>query len=218
MGTIVGAGIYGLSGEVAVASGSYLAVSFLVAVIVASLSAYSYGQLAQRFPVSAGAAIYALKAFRSRHLASAVGLTTAFCGVVTAATLANGFVGYLTLFLTIPSDVIITVLVVAMTAVAASRIRLSMSIAVTTTGLELAGLLMVIVAGSGGSGGLGGVGELLSQPYTDLLPRPEAWHGIGAGAGAFLAFFALIGFEDMINLPEEVKRPEKTCPWGFFWH
>ncbi len=208
VGTIVGAGIYVLIGEVAVASGSYLAVSFLVAVIVASLSAYSYSQLAQRFPVSAGAAIYALEAFGSRHLASAVGLTIAFAGVVTAATLANGFVGYLALFLTIPSGVIIAALVIAMTVIAASGIRLSMSIAVTTTVLELAGLLMVIIAGSGG------LGELLSQPHTYLLPRPEAWHGIGAGA--FLAFFALIGFEDMVNLAEEVKRPEKNLPRGVF--
>lgn len=126
--------------------------------------------------------------------------------MVTAATLANGFVGYLSLFLTMPDGVIITFLVAAMTAVAASGIRLSMSIAVTTTVLELAGLLMVIFAG------YAGLGELLSQPGTWLLPRPEAWQGIGAGA--FLAFFALIGFEDMVNLAEEVKRPEKNLPRG----
>lgn len=206
VGTIVGAGIYVLIGEIALTSGSYMAISFLVAVIVASLSAYSYGQLGRRFPVSAGAAIYALEAFRSRYLASAVGLTIAFGGVVTAATLANGFVGHLALFLTAPGGVIITVLVAAMTAVAANGIRLSMSVAVTTTVLELAGLLAVIIAGSRGWG------ELLSHPSTYLLPRPEAWPGIGAGT--FLAFFALIGFEDMANLAEEIKRPEKNLPRG----
>lgn len=103
---------------------------------------------------------------------------------------------------------IIAALVVVMTVIAASGIRLSMSIAVTITVLELAGLLMVIIAGSGG------LGELLSQPHTYLLPRPEVWHGIGAGA--FLAFFALIGFEDMVNLTEDVKRPEKNLPREIF--
>ncbi len=208
VGTIVGAGIYVLIGEIAAASGPYLAVSFLVAVVVASFSAYSYSQLAQRFPVNAGAAIYTLEAFRSRYLASAVGLAIVLAGIVTAATLARGFISYLSLFLTAPGGVIIATLVVAMTAVAASGIRLSMSIAVATTVLELVGLLVVIGAGSGQ------LAQLLLQPSAYLLPQPDAWHGIGAGA--FLAFFALIGFEDMVNLAEEVKQPEKNLPRGIF--
>ena len=32
--------------------------------------------------------------------------------------------------------------------------------------------------------------------------------------GAALAFFAFIGFEDMANLSEEVKNPERNVPWA----
>lgn len=208
VGTIVGAGIYVLIGEVAAASGPYMAVSFLVAALIASFSAYAYSQLAQRFPGSAGAALYTLQAFRSKTLASMVGLTVAFSGIVSAATLANGFTGYFGLFVPLPSGLIITFLVVAMTAIAAFGIRLSIWVAVTTTVLELAGLAMVISAGSGG------LTEIISSPDEYLLPGLNAWHGVGAGA--FLAFFALIGFEDMVTLAEEVKQPEKNLPRGIF--
>ena len=34
----------------------------------------------------------------------------------------------------------------------------------------------------------------------------------GIGAGALLAFFAFIGFEDMVNMAEEVKDPARTMP------
>jgi amino acid transporter len=37
-----------------------------------------------------------------------------------------------------------------------------------------------------------------------------SWAGISAGA--FLAFYAFIGFEDMVNVAEEVKNPRKTMP------
>jgi amino acid transporter len=36
----------------------------------------------------------------------------------------------------------------------------------------------------------------------------------GVILGAFLAFFAFIGFEDMVNVAEEVERPERNLPLG----
>ena len=48
----------------------------------------------------------------------------------------------------------------------------------------------------------------------EILPPPsvEAWNGIALGA--FLAFYAFIGFEDMVNLAEEVKDTRRTLPRG----
>ena len=31
-------------------------------------------------------------------------------------------------------------------------------------------------------------------------------------SGAIIAFFAFIGFEDIVNMAEEVSRPERTLP------
>ena len=33
-------------------------------------------------------------------------------------------------------------------------------------------------------------------------------------AGSVLTFFSFIGFEDMLNVSEEVKQPRRTMPWG----
>jgi amino acid transporter len=45
-----------------------------------------------------------------------------------------------------------------------------------------------------------------------LLPPFESAFGISILLGAFLAFFAFIGFEDMVNVAEEVKNPQQTLP------
>jgi amino acid transporter len=42
------------------------------------------------------------------------------------------------------------------------------------------------------------------------LGQLDTW--IGIAVGSFLAFFAFIGFEDMVNVAEEVHRPEHTMP------
>src|SRR5690606_16640504 len=34
----------------------------------------------------------------------------------------------------------------------------------------------------------------------------------GIGVGAFLAFYACIGFEDMVSMAEEVKNPSRNLP------
>ena len=66
--------------------------------------------------------------------------------------------------------------------------------------------MIVVVAG----GNLDTVPE--SLPRMLLLKGDSAFPGVLLGA--FLAFFAFIGFEDMVNVAEEVKRPECNLPLG----
>ncbi|MEM7685008.1 MAG: APC family permease, partial [Pseudomonadota bacterium] len=54
------------------------------------------------------------------------------------------------------------------------------------------------------------VGAGLSFP-ADLPPEPPLAMS-GLAAGALLAFFAFIGFEDMVNMAEETRDPERTMP------
>lgn len=98
IGTIIGAGIYVLIGEVAAAAATYTAVAFVLAAAIVSLSGYSYAQLSRRLPVCAGAAAYVLEAFGSRSLAAVTGALVLFVSIVSAATLANGFTDYLLTF------------------------------------------------------------------------------------------------------------------------
>jgi len=113
LGSILGAGIYVLVGKVAGMAGIYAPLSFLVAALIATLTAFSYADLASRYPSSAGEAKYVMQAFGSPLLSMLVGWSVVFIGVISAATLSRGFAGYMQVFVELEDWVIITLLVLA---------------------------------------------------------------------------------------------------------
>jgi len=205
LGTIIGAGIYVLTGKVAGVAGMYAPFAFAAAGVVALFTALSFAELSSRYPKSAGEALYVHEGFRRQWLSLGIGLALAAAGMVSAATLANGFVGYLHLFLPAPPWMIVCVLVLALGLLAAWGIFESVLVATATTLVEVAGLLL-IVAVAGGS-----FGELPAR-LPELLPplEPAAWRGVLLGA--FLAFYAFLGFEDMVTVAEEVREPRRNLP------
>ena len=207
LGNILGAGIYVLIGEVVGAAGMGAPMAFIMAAIVAALSAFTYGELAARFPVSAGEAVYVHEAFDLHWLSMTVGLLIAAAGMVSAATLARGFAGYFQVLVDLPDALLIVSVVVALGFIAAWGIKSSVRIAATLTIIEAGGLVMIVaVAG----GNLDTVPENL--PRMLLLEGDSTLSGLVLGA--FLAFFAFIGFEDMVNVAEEVEHPERNLPLG----
>lgn len=203
VGTILGAGIYVLLGEVALASGHHTPLAFLVAAIVVSFSANSYRHLSRQFPVSAGEAVYILEAFASINLSRAAGLTIVFAGIVSAATLASGFTGYFAILAALPDWLTVVVLVTVLAGLAAWGVKQSVGVAIATTLVELVGITLVIWAS------LDALPVILENPQQYFVPDSlPAWSGIAAGS--FIAFYAFIGFEDMVNMAEEVKDPERN--------
>ena len=144
LGNILGAGIYVLLGKVAGTAGLYTPVAFIVASLVAAVTALSYAELSARIPLSAGEAVYVQRAFGSRNLSRLVGILIAFAGMVSAATISRGFAGYIQVFAPLSDWTIITPLVVILGAVAAAGIGLSVRVAALITILEIAGLLLII--------------------------------------------------------------------------
>ena len=198
LGTIVGAGIYVLIGEVAGVSGSLLPVAFVIAGVVAGLTGASYAELSARYPRAAGAALYVDAAFGNLYLSRLTGFGLLFTGVVSSATICKGFTGYLNLYVSVPEIVAIPLLCLGLFLVASWGIKESAWLITLITLLEVGGLLLVVyLAGS-------------SERTTDSIP---VHFGVtGVLLGSFLAFYAFIGFEDMVNLAEEVKDPEVTLP------
>ena len=199
VGTMVGAGIYVLVGKVAGISESLSLWAFIAAAVIVSFSAYCHGFLAKHIPSSAGAAEYVQRAFRSSKLTLIVGLGVLLTGVVSSATLANGFYGYLIEFFILPKWLVISGVTIILFAIASQAVTTSVNFAVGITILELLGLIIVIVFSKSG------------QFEPDLqLPSISLSDFHIVMAGAFVAFYAYVGFEDMVNMAEEVKRPEKT--------
>ncbi|WP_308365360.1 MULTISPECIES: APC family permease [unclassified Microbulbifer] len=203
IGTIIGAGIYVLVGKVGAVAGLFLPYAFLLAGIIATFTALSYAELCSRFPHSAGAAAYIHRAWHRRWLSQLVAVLVAITGIVSSATMANGFIGYLELFFQIPDYVAITILVSILTLIALWGISESALTVTLITLIEVGGLLFVIYVSRGAP-------AAHEWPQIVSMPELESWPGLLVGS--FLAFYAFIGFEDMANIAEEVRNPRKTLP------
>jgi len=205
MGTIIGAGIYVLVGEIAGAAGMRAPLAFALAGVIAAFTALSYAELSSRYPVSAGEAVYLQQGFGRRWLSLGVGLLLAVAGMVSSATLANGFVGYLHVFVPAPDWVAVIGLVLVLGTLACWGIRESAIVATVTTLVEIGGLVLILSVAAPNF-------AHLPQRLPEMLPTADAAAWSGVLLGAFLAFYAFLGFEDMVNVAEEVHDPARNMP------
>jgi APA family basic amino acid/polyamine antiporter len=205
LGNILGAGIYVLVGEVSNIAGMYAPYSFLVALFIVSFTALSYSELAARFPDSAGVALYVRKGLRSIPFSVIVGLSVALAGLVSAATISRGFTGYLAELIHVGEFTALFGLIALLGLVAAWGISESVTIAVLMTLVEIGGLGLILWIGAPAV-------ATLPERLSEMLPPFEwdVWHTVFLGG--FLAFYAFLGFEDMVNIAEEVKEPSTTFP------
>lgn len=205
LGTTIGAGIYALVGEIANVAGYFSPVSFLVASLLAGFTALSFAELCGRFPQAAGVALYIKQGFNSPCLSTIAGLLVLAAGVVSAAALVNGFVGYLHQFITIDRGTAILITALLLGGIAVWGIAESVAIACLITVVEIGGLLAVIFVSRSGL-------SELSTRWVELIPPANfsSWEGVYLGA--IISFYAFIGFEDMVDVAEEVKDVKRNLP------
>lgn len=199
VGVMVGAGIYVLVGAVAADAGIWAPVSFLIAGVIAAPTALSYSEFSTRLPEAGGPAAFVAKAFGHNWIGVVVGFGIVAAGTVSAAAVLRGGSGYLVSIVDLPIMATVMVMGAALVAVAVIGVLESLTLAAVLTVIEVLGLALVIFAGS------------TAEPSVDFSsPAPIIWPGVAAGV--MLAFFAFIGFEDIVNMAEEVKTPERTVP------
>lgn len=180
-----------------------------MAAAVVAFTALSYAELSTRFPVSAGEAAYVQAGFGRDWIATCVGLLVALSGIVSASAIAIGAAGYLTGLTGMAQPLLIAAVVVTMALVARWGISQSVKVAAAITVLEILGLAFVILWGFV-------VAERGGVAPAELWPTAEASVWGGLAAASLLAFFAFIGFEDMVNVAEEVKDPTHAMPRAIF--
>lgn len=206
LGTIIGAGIYILVGKIAHEAGDFTLYSIAIAGTLALLTALSYAELSSKFPQSAGAALYVHKAWNTPILSGTMGYGLALTGIVSSATITNGCIGYLNVFLPDANNTLaIILIVIAMTALIVYGIKESLTVIAIITIIEIGGLFLVI--------SIAATGEIDYQSVNNLFTLPTTMPNInGILLGSFIAFYAFLGFEDMVNVAEETKSPAKTMP------
>ncbi|MGE3262190.1 MAG: APC family permease [Bacteriovoracia bacterium] len=209
VGDILGSGIYGLVGKAAGQMGSAVWLAFFISMIAAGLTGLSYASLGSRYPRAGGAAYSTYRAFNKAFLSYMVGLAVLASGLTSMATAARVFAGYfvgLGVNLPLPMVAVLFSLVVA--AVVFWGIKESLAANGVCTLIELSGLLIVLVVGARYIG---------SVNYLDATTAANPEGNISLSlmlTGAVLTFYSFVGFEDMLNVAEEVKDPKKTLPRG----
>ncbi|KNG91877.1 APC family permease [Pseudaestuariivita atlantica] len=205
LGVTVGAGIYVLIGETVAKAGAFAPLSFVLAAIVVGFTALSYAELSTRFPVSAGAAVYVSAGLNRVWLAQAVGLAVALSGIVSAAAVAIGAGQYLANLLSVPSDLMAIFVIVAMGGLAWWGITQSVGAAATITVVEIAGLIGVIIWSLA-------FADPSGLAVSEFAPPLTGGHWAAIAGASILAFFAFVGFEDIVNIAEETLDPRHILP------
>ncbi len=201
----VGAGIYVLIGEAAARAGPQAPFAFLLASALVALSAASYAELSARFPVSAGEAAYVHAGLRWPSLAFVVGLMVCASGVVSSATLLTGSVGYVRGLISLPDWGVMLTFGCLIGGIAAWGIGQTAWTAAALAVVEVGLLVAIAVVGLSDT-------HAISMAWSNALAAPQSGALFGLSSAVLIAFFAFIGFEDMVNVAEEVREPEKTLP------
>ena len=203
LGTILGAGIYVLIGEVTLRAQQYTYLSFIISASIAGITAYSFARLASMHPKSAGEAAYIFAAFQSKHASALTGLAVILIGSVSAATMVKGFTAYFMSVYETQEIIIIFSIIAFITLFSIWGITQSIWLATIITIVEIIGLLFVIYV----------VLDNKEITYQQTESVTEIFsHGPMILYAAFISFYAYIGFEDIVNIAEETIDAKKVVP------
>ena len=175
--------------------------------MVAALTACSYVELVGKYPQAAGAALYTNKAFGLPFITFIVAFAVMASGITSASTSARAFGGdYLSEFVTLPVVLVAVAFLVVLALVNFRGVSESVKANVVLTLVELSGLLVII--------GIGVYAVLSGDGEPSRLTEIDSGDGVVFAmlGGASLAFFALVGFEDSVNMAEEVHEPSRAFP------
>jgi APA family basic amino acid/polyamine antiporter len=215
VGDILGTGVYALTGSVAGEVGGAAWAPFLVAFAVATLTAFSYLELVTKYPHAAGAALYTHKAFGIHFVTFIIAFMVMSSGITSASTASNAFAGFISdgFALELPAGGVgrLAIALGFMTLVALINFRgVSESVRanVVLTIVELSGLLLIIFVGlfavTQGRADFSRVVVFESPDDKSIF--------LAVSAATTLAFFAMVGFEDSVNMAEECQHPIRDFP------
>ncbi|MCR3747687.1 APC family permease [Lentzea californiensis] len=225
VGDILGTGIYALTGNVAGKIGGALWLPFLLAFVVAFLTAFSYLELVGKFPKAAGAALYTNRAFKIHFLTFMVAFAVMCSGITSASSAALAFgrtylrqllIEFFDVALSPESLVITGIAIVFIAGLALINFRgvsESVKTNVVLTCIELSGLVIIILIGAwavvNGDGDPGRLTEINVPSGSNVM--------LAVTSATALAFFAMVGFEDSVNMAEECRNPVKIFPRAMLW-
>lgn len=206
VGNIIGAGIYVLIGEASGHAGGLVWAAFLIGAFIALLTGLSYAELGAMYPRTASEYVYVGRAYGSRALSFLTQWTMLATEVVAISAVALGFGGYFHSLVGVPALPTAAVLVLLLGGLVLLGIKQSLRVNTVLSIVAIAGLIFVVAVW------LLGPGPASRPVDTGFLTSPGGLTGVIVATT--LVFFAYIGFDNIVNLAEEIREPERTIPRG----
>jgi APA family basic amino acid/polyamine antiporter len=211
VGDILGGGIYALVGEVAGETGGAIWAGFGLALLMAAFTAGSYAELVSKYPRAGGAGLYVHRAFGHPFLSFIVAFAVVVSGITSASALSRGFGGdYLSTFVDVPVVLTAIALLALIAAINLRGIEESVKLNIGFTLVEVAGLVLIVIIAAVA------LGQGDAEPSRAFEFKEGTSVFAATLAGAALAFYALIGFEDSVNVAEETREPQRAYPRALF--
>ncbi len=208
IGGMVGGGIFAVLGLAALLGGGATPLAFLIAGIVALLTAYSYAKLSVTYPSRGGTVIFIDKAFGINFFSGSSNNLLWISYIVALALYAVAFGNYAaTFFGDEPNQLLLHILITAAiilpTLLNLMNAELISKAETYIVVFKLAILILVIIAG------------MSSVNVANL--SPSTWKPIPQiVAAGMLILVAYEGFELISNAAEEIKDYKKTLPKAFY--
>jgi APA family basic amino acid/polyamine antiporter len=222
IGDIIGAGIFAVTGDIAGEVGGLAWLPFLLAFAIAGLTAFSYLELVTKYPHAAGAALYVHKAFGIHFVTFLVAFTVACSGITSASTSSSLLASNLLIGLDdtvggVPTGegaslVLALGFMLVLAAVNLRGVGESVKFNVVLTSVSIAALAIVILIG------LWAIGTGEGDPSRLVAFESSGDRGlfVTVTIATTIAFFAMVGFEDSVNMVEETHDPGRTFPRVMF--
>ncbi|OOY50125.1 hypothetical protein BOV94_08585 [Solemya velum gill symbiont] len=204
LGVTIGAGIFALIGEIVRLAGDHAPQAFLLAGLIAGATGWSYALLVSVYPRAAGEAVF-VKIGMGAMAGRIVGLGITLTAIISSAVVSIAFGGYLGTLLPIPQTVMVLGVLLVLSIAAWMGVKQSVIFAAVITVLEVGSLIVIALSGA----------PLLTDAPLLLkvvTPPSDAVTWAAVFSATIIAFFAFIGFEDMVNMAEETIDPKRVMP------
>lgn len=207
---VIGVGIFVLSGVAAGIAGPSVLLSFIIAGLIAMLTALSSIELSSFITEAGGSYIYTKYAF-GRFWSFVVGWFKYFDYIVGAASAFVGFTGYFSAFFGIHDTSVLLIVTIAMPVffIILNFIGISETAEVTTfmVFIKIFALCLLLFVG----------GYYLKNNFEPSHYEPFFVTGFsGTLHGSTIIFSSFLGFNTILMMSEETKKPESIIPKAIF--
>lgn len=210
VGDMVGAGIIALLGVIAGVTGGAIWTAFLLALVLALFTAFAFAELVTKYPYAGGTATWVHFAFKTPFVTFMVGFAVIMSGVTSASALSSVFAEFLSEIVAVPITPAALIFMLVVALINYRGISESGKVNAGLTLVTLFGFLLIVLAGVVAL--FAGVGD----PARAFEFKEGTSIPIAIVAGAALAFYPLVGFEDSVNFVEETQNPRRSYPLALF--